>query len=48
MASESGKMNGLRDDVDVDALLQKLRLNDAERQGVFLAKEDRESLPKVK
>ena len=34
--------------VDVNALLQQLQLNDAERDEVVLAKEERENLPKVK
>ncbi|CAO2162743.1 unnamed protein product [Urochloa humidicola] len=35
-------------EVDVDELLKKLRLSDAEREGVVLAKEERGSLPEVK
>lgn len=34
--------------MDVDELLQKLRLSDAERDGVVLAKDDRKRLPPVK
>ncbi|XP_051220993.1 uncharacterized protein [Lolium perenne] len=33
---------------EVDELLKNLKLSEAEREGVFLAKEDRESLPEVK
>ena len=33
---------------DLDALLRNLHLTDDEREGVFLAKEEREGLPKVK
>ena len=34
--------------MDVNTLPQKLQLNDAKRDGVVLAKEERENLPKVK
>lgn len=35
-------------DVDVDELLSKLHLSEAEKDGVVLEKEDREKLPEVK
>lgn len=37
-----------RGDLDVDDLLSMLHLSEAEKDGVVLAKEDRENLPKVK
>lgn len=37
-----------RDEARLDDLLQKLKLSDAEREGVFLAKATMEELPKVK
>jgi hypothetical protein len=46
MAEESSKTG--KNDVDVEELLKKLQLSDAERAGVVLAKEDRESLPAVR
>lgn len=33
---------------DIDELLRKLRLSEAERDGAFLAREDRDRLPQVK
>ena len=41
MAYESVKGKARRSKVDVDELLQKLRLGGAERDGVVLAKDDR-------
>jgi hypothetical protein len=48
MADESVKGKAWRSEVDVDELLQKLRLSDAERDRVMSAKDDGERLPPVK
>ncbi|CAN6249597.1 unnamed protein product [Urochloa humidicola] len=48
MAAEPSKAKVKRGDVDVHELLQKLRLSEAEREGVVLGKETTGSLPDVK
>ena len=48
MAAKSTKVGMQKNEVDVNALLQQLQLNDVERDEVVLAKEERENLPKVK
>jgi len=48
MAANPTRAGSKKCEVDVNTLLQKLQLNDAERDGVVLAKEERENLPKVK
>ena len=48
MAGEASKDKTRMSDVDVDELLRKLKLSDSEKEGVFLAMEDRENLPNVK
>jgi hypothetical protein len=45
IAAETSRTTGV---VEVDELLKHLKLSDAERDGVFLAKADRGDLPKVK
>jgi hypothetical protein len=44
----SSNSKARRDEGDLDDLLRKLQLTKAEREGVFLAKADREGFPKVK
>ena len=48
MAANPTRAGSKKCEVDVNTLLQKLQLNDADRDGVVLAKEERENLPKVK
>jgi hypothetical protein len=48
MAAETPKVRAQKGEVDVNELLRKLRLSDAERDGVVLAKEARGNLPEVK
>ena len=48
MEAESSKMGASRVDLEVDELLSKLQLSEEERDGVVLAKVDRENLPAVK
>jgi hypothetical protein len=45
MAAES---SGVRKGASVEDLLQRLKLSEVEKEGMFLAKEDWGSLPKVK
>jgi hypothetical protein len=47
-AAETPKVRARKGEVDVNELLRKLRLSDAERDGVVLAKEARGNLPEVK
>ncbi|CAN6323855.1 unnamed protein product [Urochloa humidicola] len=48
MATESSSARSKKKEVDVGELLKKLRLNEAEREGVFLAKGEGETLPAMK
>jgi hypothetical protein len=48
MAAESSKMGAKKVDLNVDELLSKLQLNEAEKDEVVLAKVDQENLPAVK
>ena len=48
MAANPTRAGSKKCEVDVNTLLQKLQLNDVEHDGVVLAKEERENLPKVK
>lgn len=48
MAADSSDARVKTGEVDVNTLLQKLRLNEAEREEVVLAREERGSLPEVK
>ena len=48
MAPEGNGRKAEGREVDMNALLQKLKLSEAEKEGVFLAKEDRDKLPNVK
>lgn len=48
MAEQDGSEKGKRQDFDMEKLLQKLNLSEAEKEGVFLAKEERANLPEVK
>jgi hypothetical protein len=48
MDAESSKSGAMQRDLDVEDLLSKLHLSEAEKDGVVLAKEDQESLPAVK
>jgi hypothetical protein len=43
-----GGSSGVKKGLDVEDLLRKLHLSDVEKEGVFLAKEDRGDLPAVK
>jgi hypothetical protein len=40
--------SGARKGSNMEDLLRKLKLSDVEKDGVFLAKEDRRNLPEVK
>ena len=46
MAAESSSSR--RGGVDVEEMLRKLKLSEGEKEGVFLAKEERSGLPEVK
>lgn len=48
MAAESSERGAMKADLSVDELLSMLKLSDAEKDEVVLAKEDRENLPAVK
>jgi len=48
MAAESSKAGEKRAEMEVDELLKMLQLSEEEKDGVVLAKEDRENLPAVK
>lgn len=48
MAAEASGDGVKKKIVDVNELLQKLQLSEAEKEGVFLAKEDKEGLPEIK
>ena len=48
MAAESSKMGASRAELEVGELLSKLQLSDEEKDGVVLAKADRDNLLAVK
>jgi len=48
MAADSSQARAGRRDVEVEELLQKLKLSETEREGMVLQKEESAGLPEIK